>query len=96
VPIVRRTGGLADTVIPFQPSTAQAKVATGFHFVDASTDALLSAIVQSLQIYREQENWRTLMEAGMRTDVSWRQAAKQYVQVYGSVVKGDETKKKES
>jgi len=96
VPIVRRTGGLADTVVPFQPSTAQAKIATGFHFVDASTEALLAAIVLSLQVYREQDTWRSLMEAGMRTDVSWRQAAKQYVQVYGSVVKGDETKTKES
>jgi starch synthase len=52
VPIVRRTGGLADTVIPFKPSTAQAKVATGFHFIDASTDALLSTILLSLQVYR--------------------------------------------
>lgn len=96
VPIVRRTGGLADTVIPFRPSTAQAKLATGFHFIDASTDALLSAILLSLQVYRESDVWQSLMQAGMKTDVSWTQAAKQYVQLYRSLVEGHENMAKES
>lgn len=90
VPIVRRTGGLADTVIPFRPSTAQAKLATGFHFIDASTDALLSTILLSLQVFREHDAWHSLIQAGMKTDVSWTQATKQYVQLYRSVVEGDE------
>lgn len=88
VPIVRRTGGLADTVIPFRPSTVQAKLATGFHFIDASTDALLSAILLSLQVYREHDAWQSLIQAGMKTDVSWTKAAKQYVQLYRSVADG--------
>ncbi|TKS60098.1 MAG: glycogen synthase [Nitrospira sp.] len=96
VPIVRRTGGLADTVIPFRPSTAQAKLATGFHFIDASTDALLSAILLSLQVYREHDAWHSLIQAGMKTDVSWTQATKQYVQLYRSIVEGDENTTKES
>ena len=95
VPIVRRTGGLADTVIPFRPSTAQDKLATGFHFIDASPDALLSAILLSLQVYRERDAWHSLMQAGMKTDVSWTQAARQYVQVYRSAVKKDEKRIKE-
>ena len=78
VPIVRRTGGLADTVIPFRPSTAQAKVATGFHFIGTSTDALLSAILLSLQVYREPDVWRSLIQAGMQKNGSWGEAAKQY------------------
>jgi starch synthase len=96
VPIVRRTGGLADTVIPFRPSTAQAKLATGFHFIDASTDALLSAILLSLQVYRERKEWDSLMQAGMKTDVTWTPAAKQYVQLYRSLVGEDENMTKES
>ena len=96
VPIVRRTGGLADTVIPFRPSTAQAKLATGFQFIDASTDALLSAILLSLQVYREHDAWHSLIQAGMKTDVSWTQATKQYVQLYRSIVVGDENTTKES
>ena len=92
VPIVRRTGGLADTVIPFRPSTAQAKLATGFHFMDASPAALLSAIVLSLQVHRDRDAWHALMRAGMNTDVSWTQAAKQYVEAYRSVVKKNESR----
>lgn len=85
VPIVRRTGGLADTVIPFKPSTAQAKLATGFHFVDASSDALLAGILLALEVYREHEVWHSLIEAGMKTDVSWTNAAKMYVELYRSI-----------
>ncbi|MBH0182450.1 MAG: glycogen synthase GlgA, partial [Nitrospira sp.] len=67
VPIVRRTGGLRDTIVPFKPSTAQAKRATGFHVVDSSSDALLTEILLALSVYREQDTWRSLMQAGMST-----------------------------
>jgi len=86
VPIVRRTGGLRDTIVPFKPSTAQAKRATGFHVVDSSSDALLAEILLALSVYREQDAWRALMQAGMSTDVSWTQAAQQYMQLYRSVI----------
>lgn len=86
VPIVRRTGGLRDTIVPFKPSTAQAKRATGFHVVDSSSDALLTEILLALSVYREQDAWRSLVQAGMSTDVSWTQAAQQYMQLYRSVI----------
>jgi starch synthase len=86
VPIVRRTGGLRDTIVPFKPSTAQAKRATGFHVVDSSSDSLLTEILLALSVYREQDTWRSLIQAGMSTDVSWTQAAQQYVQLYRSVI----------
>ena len=86
VPVVRRTGGLADTVIPFRPSTAQAKIGTGFHVVDASPDALLTGILLALSVYRDQDTWFSLMQAGMRTDVSWTQSARQYAQLYRETV----------
>lgn len=89
VPIVRRTGGLADTVIPFRPSTAQAKLATGFHVVDASSDALLTGILLALSVYREQDTWHSLIQAGMNTDVSWTHAAQQYAQLYRSIVEAE-------
>lgn len=90
VPIVRRTGGLADTVIPFGSSTAEGKRPTGFHFIDSSPDALLSATVQSLQVYKERDAWHSLQRAGMNTDVSWAPATKRYVRLYRSVVQKDE------
>jgi starch synthase len=86
VPIVRRTGGLRDTIVPFKPSTAQAKRATGFHVVDSSSDALLTEILLALSVYQEQDTWRAMIRTGMSTDVSWTQAAQQYVQLYQSVI----------
>ena len=82
VPIVRRTGGLADTVVPFRPSTIKSKTATGFHFIDPSPDALLSAILLALHAYEEQEVWRSLVTAGMKADLSWDQSARVYADLY--------------
>lgn len=82
VPIVRRTGGLADTVVPFRPSTVQSKSATGFWFTEASPDALLSMIMLALCVHKEHETWNAIMEAGMNKDLSWRRSARQYVEIY--------------
>ncbi|MCP9447115.1 MAG: glycogen synthase GlgA [Nitrospira sp.] len=86
VPIVRRTGGLADTVVPFKPSTLQAHLATGFHFGQASSDALLTAILLALSVYQQGETWRSLMRAGMSLDLSWDRSAKQYEYLYRSLL----------
>ena len=82
VPLVRRTGGLADTVIPFRPSTVKSGCATGFHFIDPSPDALLSAILLAIHVYDEQEVWRSLVTSGMNADLSWDQSARTYVDLY--------------
>jgi starch synthase len=82
VPIVRRTGGLADTVVPFRPSTVQSKSATGFHFIDASSDALLSTVMLALYVYQEDEAWNSMIKSGMSADLSWGQSAKQYAKLY--------------
>lgn len=87
VPIVRRTGGLADTVVPFKPITAQAGVATGFHFIDPSHEALLTTLLLAIQVYGEREQWERLIRAGMNTDVSWTRATKQYVRLYEMLLK---------
>ena len=85
IPIVRRTGGLADTVVPFRPSTIKSGCATGFHFIDASTDSLLSALLLSLHVYKERETWQSLIQAGMKTDLSWERSARLYVDLYRRV-----------
>ncbi len=82
VPIVRRTGGLADTVVPYRPSTVKSRCATGFHFIDASTDSLLSALLLSLHVYKERQTWQSLIHTGMKTDLSWDRSAKLYVELY--------------
>jgi starch synthase len=90
VPIVRRTGGLADTIVPFKPVTAQAGVATGFHFIDPSPEALLTALLLAIQVYGDRAQWERLIRAGMNTDVSWTRATKQYIQLYEMLLKGSE------
>lgn len=82
VPIVRRTGGLADTVVPFRPSTVKSGCATGFHFIDASADSLLSVLLLALHVYKEPEKWQSLIYAGMKVDSSWSRSAKLYVDLY--------------
>jgi starch synthase len=85
VPIVRRTGGLADTVVPFRPSTVKSCCATGFHFIDPSADSLLSAILLALHVYEERQVWRSLVISGMSTDLSWHQSARSYIELYNQV-----------
>jgi len=82
IPIVRRTGGLADTVISYRPSTILAGIATGFHFAEVSAESLLSTMLLALKVYAERGAWRSLQMAGMAADYSWECSAKQYVDVY--------------
>ena len=79
VPIVRITGGLADTVEDYDPATGQGN---GFAFSDYSEEALLAAVERALETYRRKDTWRTLMERGMRADLSWQASARKYVELY--------------
>ncbi len=82
VPIVRRTGGLADTVVGYSPRAISEERATGFFFGEATPESLLTTALLALRIYRDKPEWRTLMLAGMRTDVSWTRSAKSYETLY--------------
>jgi len=79
VPIVRSTGGLADTVQDYDPVTG---LGNGFAFSDYSEEALLAAVERALETYRHKDTWRTLMERGMTADFSWRASAQKYVDLY--------------
>lgn len=82
VPIVRRTGGLADTVVPYSPLAMKEKRATGFMFGEASPDALLNVVLLALRIWKDTTEWKALMKAGMKSDVSWARSAQLYEDVY--------------
>jgi starch synthase len=79
VPIVRSTGGLADTVQNYDPATGQGN---GFAFSDYSEEALLAAVERALKTYLRKDTWRTLMERGMKADFSWQASARKYVELY--------------
>jgi starch synthase len=80
VPIVRRTGGLADTVEPFDRST---KRGTGFLFGEFAAHALEDALRRALEAFRDPEAWRALQQNGMAQDFSWQRQGKPYVELYG-------------
>ncbi|HZP18457.1 MAG TPA: glycogen synthase GlgA [Terriglobales bacterium] len=82
VPVVRATGGLDDTVDPWDPRT---KKGTGFKFIEYTGDGLLRAIHQATQLYRDQISWQRLMRNGMSKDFSWKVSAREYVRVYERV-----------
>ncbi|MHB0867830.1 MAG: glycogen synthase [Chloroflexota bacterium] len=79
VPVVRSTGGLADTVKDFEPRTGEGN---GFTFDKYSGMMLFSAIVRALESYKYRDVWRRLMEAGMRADYSWSATARKYEELY--------------
>ena len=82
VPIVRRTGGLADTVVDLTPSTLRDHSATGFVFEDASPQALLNACERAVALYHKGASWAALATTGMRQDFSWQTSAAHYVDLY--------------
>jgi starch synthase len=82
VPIVRATGGLDDTIDPWD---ARTKKGTGFKFIEYTGEALLRTIHQAMQVYKDQESWQKLMRNGMSKDFSWKVAAREYVRVYERV-----------
>jgi starch synthase len=82
VPIVRHTGGLADTVIPYGPQTLRERRATGFVFYEATPQALLNTVLLALRVFQDRSEWMALVETGMRTDVSWARSAQAYEEVY--------------
>jgi starch synthase len=79
VPVVRATGGLADTVHDFDPRTG---VGNGFTFAEMDAWALHAAVVRAVETYKHHDAWRTIQQNGMRTDLSWTRSAQRYVDVY--------------
>ncbi|OHC61786.1 MAG: starch synthase [Rhodocyclales bacterium GWA2_65_19] len=77
-PVVRATGGLADTVI----DAADQKHGNGFVFGPATADALLQALQRATAAWRDPVRWRALQKRGMARDSSWAEAARQYVALY--------------
>jgi starch synthase len=82
VPIVRATGGLDDTIEPWD---ARAGKGTGFKFSEYTGEALLATVKQALLAYRDQASWQTLMRNGMGKDFSWGASAREYGKIYDRV-----------
>jgi len=80
IPIVRATGGLADTVIDYEPDHG-----TGFCFSGYTSGEMLSAIGRALAVYSDAVRWRKLSIRAMAKDWSWNRSAAEYMQLYRTI-----------
>jgi starch synthase len=79
VPIVRATGGLADTVVEFDPESGKG---TGFLFSSTNPRDLLATVDRALEVWKEPALWRRVQANGMRCDFTWERSARDYIKVY--------------
>jgi len=79
IPVVRRTGGLADTVEPYDPATGRG---TGFVFEHFTSEGLRWALLRALDTFRDRAAWIRLMRNAMARDYSWDTQARRYVEAY--------------
>ncbi len=84
VPIVRKTGGLSDTVAG---CNAGAGRCTGFLFEEYSAPALIDGLRRALKVFSNKAKWQRLMRAGMKQDFSWEHSAKEYAALYRTATK---------
>ncbi|MFG6281635.1 glycogen synthase GlgA [Sphingomonas sp. S6] len=82
VPIVSRTGGLADTVIDANEAALAAGVATGFQHGETGYHTLAHAIRRAIAAYARPDLWCVLQRNGMRADFSWGQSGRRYADLY--------------
>jgi starch synthase len=83
VPIVRATGGLYDTVKPFDPERGEG---VGFRFSRYKANAFWDAIERAVAVFERPAMWRQLMRNAMARDFSWKSSARQYLALYEKVV----------
>ncbi|MFH1453598.1 MAG: glycogen/starch synthase [Armatimonadota bacterium] len=82
-PIVRKTGGLADTVVNFNEKTNKG---TGFVFDKYSAKDLLKSVKRAYKLYRDKKKWDKLVQNAMNQDFSWKRSAKEYIKLYRKII----------
>ena len=85
IPVVRRTGGLAETI---QDYTRHPEFGLGFTFARRSSQALVRAATKALEIYRRKDEWRALQKRAMSANFSWEDAAREYEHLYEQALAG--------
>ena len=83
VPIVRETGGLADTIHPYNPETGEGN---GVTFVTYNAHDMLDAVRRAVSIYRDKEQFEKLRYNAKTADFSWSASAKRYIDMYNELI----------
>lgn len=82
IPIVRKTGGLADTIQAFDEESG---IGNGFVFSNYNSYEMLEEIKRAIKVYNNKEKWKILIENAMDSDYSWEDSAKKYMELYKSI-----------
>lgn len=82
LPVVTRVGGLADTVVEYQPGDTEPAVATGFVIDHCEAVALTEAVRQAAKVFRSKKIYRKLQSNGMACDFGWQSSSRQYLEMY--------------
>lgn len=88
VPIVARTGGLADTIIDANIAALGAQVASGIQFDGVTRDNLMHALKRACSLYADQPTWRAMQRCGMKADFSWGNSGAAYAALYRGLIDG--------
>jgi len=81
IPIVRATGGLADTIVDYRPGKG-----TGFVFRDYCTGAMMGAVRRAVGVFADRQEWAGLVQRALRADFSWTSSARRYAALYREAV----------
>jgi starch synthase len=93
IPVVRKTGGLADTVDPYDPAT---RSGTGFLFEEYNAMAFSIQLSMALEAYRHKDSWHELVKRAMAKDFTWGASANRYAELYRkAIIKRQQWLKKE-
>jgi starch synthase len=84
VPVVRATGGLADSIKKFDPLTGQG---TGFVFSGYTKEEMLKAISDAVETFSDKKTWKDIQIQGMKEDFSWSKIALKYLELYDTAHK---------
>lgn len=82
VPVVRETGGLYDTIKPYNIYNGEGN---GFTFANYNAHEMKDAVARAVDLYNDKKKWSTLLKTVMDTDFSWNVSAKKYIDLYRSV-----------
>lgn len=91
VPIVRRVGGLADTVTDATEENIKAGTATGVVFEESRAGALLTAVDRALALRKNARRWHKIVHTGMHQDFSWRHSAAEYLRLYKQALRSTQS-----
>lgn len=84
IPIVRETGGLKDSIVPYNPENGKGN---GISFGSVNAQDMIGALKRAIGLYWDKEQWLILVSNGMNSDFSWKASSKEYLKLYREMVK---------